>query len=224
MGFSSSVQEEARRAGLLTMARELAPSAWWYDQREVVPQAFEVYLTLESAANLLRLYQPGCVPDLMQTEDYARQTLHHRSPDTPAAQREATVQLRMLRQRILQRPTPATVWAVVDESAFDPGDATPEVLRAQIQHLTDLCKLSQISLQVLPHCPDDAAAGGPIRLLRFAGKDLPDVLCLDQPAGALYPTRSPNVWHYARIFAALSVSAEPPAASIAILRRILKRL
>ena len=59
---------------------------WWQKYREVVPDWFQVYVGLEEAAALIRIYEVQFVPGLLQTEDYARILIREDNPGVVAAE------------------------------------------------------------------------------------------------------------------------------------------
>lgn len=54
----------------LALAREANQPGWWYKYRDVLPEWFKAYVSLESEASVIRLYEPHYVPGLLQTHDY----------------------------------------------------------------------------------------------------------------------------------------------------------
>lgn len=69
------VIDEDEIEGFLSLAREANKPGWWHRFRDVLPEWFSAFVSLESEANLIRAYQPHYVPGLLQTEDYAAAVL-----------------------------------------------------------------------------------------------------------------------------------------------------
>jgi hypothetical protein len=99
---------DAREIGAFqALAREASTPGWWHNYGDVLPAWFRVVPGLEEAADLIRGYEPQFIPGLLQTEDYARALTAIGFPDAPAEENERRLALRMGRQRLLTRPSPA---------------------------------------------------------------------------------------------------------------------
>jgi transcriptional regulator with XRE-family HTH domain len=219
------VTDQAERATLLGLARQANVPAWWQPYADIVPHWFEEYLGLEQAAAVIRTYEVQFVPGLLQTPGYARAVIrlgHHHAPEAEVDRR---LELRMRRQEILHRPRPPHLWVVIDEAALRRPIGGVAVMFAQVQHLIDISELPQVTIQLMPfQSAGHAAAGGPITLLRMPEPELPDVVYLEQLTSALYPDRRDDIDYYRDIMNRLATQAEPPAATPAMLRRILREL
>lgn len=219
------VTDQAERATLLGLARQANTPGWWHAYSDVVPHWFEAYLGLEQAAGVIRTYEVQFVPGLLQTAAYARAVItlgHHHCTESELERR---VDLRMRRQDILRRPHPPHVWVVIDEAALRRPIGGAAVMFAQLQHLIDLSELPHVTIQLMPfNAAGHAAAGGPITLLRMPEPEIPDVVYLEQLTSALYPERRGDLDYYRDIMNRLATQAEHPAATPAVLRRILREL
>ena len=77
---------------------------------------------------------------------------------TPSAARLAN---RMERQRrVLMREDPPAAWFMVDEMALYRRVGSPEVMAAQMRHLSDVAALPTVTVQVLPAVAHPANASG----------------------------------------------------------------
>jgi len=70
------------------------------------PAHFATYLGLESAASEIRIYEVSLIPNLLQTEDYARTVISAGMVTSPQDDIERQVALRMARQPTLTRADP----------------------------------------------------------------------------------------------------------------------
>src|SRR6185312_975834 len=104
---------------------------------------------LEQASSVIRTYQPHTVPELLQSRDVARALIQLNHPNASADDIDRRVTLRLTRQQVLIQPAAPNLWAVIDESALWRSDRR-SAMRAQIQHLIEMTKLPNITLQVLP--------------------------------------------------------------------------
>jgi transcriptional regulator with XRE-family HTH domain len=212
--------DDAERQTLLSLAEQANTPGWWHAYNDVVPPWFEPYIGLEQAAGVIRSWEVQFVPGLLQTEDYAREVVRL-LPGATDAGVERRVELRMRRRRILTSPGAVKLWAVVDEAALRRLIGGAATMRAQLDHLIRMSGLPNVTLQVMPFSfGGHPAVGGPITILRLAGHALPDVVYLEQLVSALYPDKPAEILYYWDVMNRLSVEAEPPAATIARIRRI----
>jgi hypothetical protein len=67
----------------LQSVREANRRGWWHTYRDVMPDWFAAYLSLEQAALQIRAYENQFVHGLLQTEDDARALLGAGAPHAP---------------------------------------------------------------------------------------------------------------------------------------------
>ncbi|MEU2267661.1 helix-turn-helix transcriptional regulator [Streptomyces olindensis] len=217
------VTDEAERATLLALAEQANTPAWWRYYSDVVPTWMQSYLGAEQAASLIRCYQVQRVPGLLQTADYARAAIRLAHPDAGAEEIDRRLALRMTRQRILHRQPATQLWAVLDEAALRRPVGGIRVMRAQLRHLIEMCRLPQVTVQILPfHAGGHAAEGGPVTILRLPGGQLPDVVYLEKLTTALYPDRPAEIERYWDAMNRLVVEAESPDETPTVLHRLLQ--
>jgi hypothetical protein len=215
------VSGDADRDALLALAQQANVPGWWQPYAGVVPGWFEDYLGLEQAARVIRCYEVQFIPGLLQTEDYARAVIGLRYQDQGGIERR--VRLRMQRQQIFHRRSPPHLWAVIDEAALRRRCGTRTTMRAQLRQLIKAAAVPYVTVAVMPFSRGcHAAAGGPVTILRFAEARIPDVVYLEQLNSACYPDKEADVDLYQHVMNSLVVGAEPPSATPAILRRILR--
>jgi transcriptional regulator with XRE-family HTH domain len=217
------VTDEAERATLLVLAEEANSPAWWQHFNDVVPTWTRAYLGAEQAASLVRCFEVQRVPHLLQTPDYARASLRLAHSGADGAELDRRVKLRMTRQRILRRRPAAQLWAVIDEAALRRPVGGISTMRTQLRHLIEICRLPQVTVQVMPFLAGGhAAEAGPVTILRLPGGRLPDMVYLEQRATALYPDRPHEIERYWDVMNRLVVEAESPDETPTILHRILQ--
>jgi hypothetical protein len=217
------VTDEEQRNALRDLARSASARGWWHDYSDVLPAWFEAYVGLEEAATSIRAYEIQFVPGLLQTEDYARAVTllgHH---GAPAEEIDRRVRLRMARQALLTEPRPTHLWAVLDEAVLRRPAGRPGVMRRQLQHLLEAADRPNVTIQVVPfRAGAHAAAGGPFSILRFAERDLPDVVYLEQLTSALYLDKRETVDHYMAVMERLCLEAAPAASTASAINAILR--
>ncbi|MFC8660966.1 helix-turn-helix domain-containing protein [Streptomyces sp. NPDC057199] len=217
------VTDEAERATLLALARQANTPGWWQPYNDVVPAWMQAYLGAEQAASLIRCFQPQVVPDLLQIPDYARAAIRLNCPEASAEEIDRRVTLRMKRRRILHRQGAAQLWAVIDEAALRRPVGGTATMRAQLQHLIEICQLPQVTVQIVPFLAGGhAAAGGPVTIVRLPGGLLPDMVYLEQLASAVYPDKPSEIEYYWGVLNRVVVQADSPDATCTILHRILQ--
>ncbi|MGH3241941.1 MAG: helix-turn-helix domain-containing protein [Spirillospora sp.] len=216
------VVDEAERVILLALAKQANTPGWWQPYCDLIPDWAQGYYGLEQAADVVRSYEIQFVQGLLQTEDYARAVIrlgHTPVPDELARR----VELRMRRQRILCRPEPCKLWAIIDEAALRRPIGGTDVMRAQIQHLIDISERPNVTIQVLPfRVGGHAAAGGPFSVVRLPERDLLDVVYLEQLTNAQYLNKQAEVDYYRHIMNQLATTAMESAESRDLLHRIFK--
>jgi transcriptional regulator with XRE-family HTH domain len=219
------IADPDQRAATLELAKEANKQDWWHRYSDILPNWFEVYLSLEETASLIRTYEVQFVPGLLQTEDYARAVIRLGYPDARESELEHRVGLRMERQRCLLDPDPPTLWAVVDEAVLRRPLGGRKVMRAQLKRLIELAGLPNVTVQVLPFTAGGhAAAGGAFTILRFGEPALPDIVYLEQLNSAIYLDKPPEVDGYMRVMNRLCVEAAPTTSTHERLAEILKEI
>jgi len=217
-------EDDERVTALVALAEEANQPGWWHRYDDVMAKWFQTYIGLEEAASLIRTYELQFVPGLLQTEDYARAVVSVGAPQDTDEAIEARVRVRLERQRILERPDPPTLWAVIDEAALRRPMGGRRLMRAQIEHLLLLMKRPNITVQVVPFRQGGhAAETGAFTILRFEGDDLPDVVYLEQLVSALYLDKREQVDRYAQTMVRLTSESPTPDATMELLQRILEQ-
>ncbi|GAB1339362.1 helix-turn-helix transcriptional regulator [Streptomyces sp. E-15] len=193
----------------LQSVREANKRGWWHTYRDVMPDWFAAYLSLEQAAVQIRAYENQFVHGLLQTEEYARALLDTDSPRASAEATERRVALRMRRQELLARPAPPRLWVVMDETVLRWPVGGPEVMRAQIDRLIEVNRLPHVTVQLMPFAngPHPALRAGTFHLFRFRARELPDIAYLDGLVGAEYLDKADDVVAYREALDRLSAQA-----------------
>ncbi|MFJ8024681.1 helix-turn-helix domain-containing protein [Streptomyces sp. NPDC096311] len=210
----------------LKSVREANKRGWWHTYRDVLPDWFAAYLSLEQAALQIRAYEAEFVHGLLQTEAYARALLGAGNPHASAEATERRVALRMRRQELLSRPAPPRVWVVMDETVLRWPVGGPEVMRAQIDHLIAVNELPHVTLQIMPfrNGPHPAMRAGAFHLFRFRARELPDIVYLSGLVGAVYLDKDDDVVVYREALDRLGAQSAPARKTEELLGAIRKEL
>ena len=191
---------EQEQQTLTAIAHPHRERGWWQPYADVLPGPWLDLIT-EAAASKIQAYQPQQVPDLLQTQEYARAVAAADPTLSPGTQ-DLLLEGLLTRQQLILGERRPELGVVIGEAALHQVVGGTEVMRAQLAHFTAMTSTCpQITIQVLPFASGahPASASGPLSILRFA----------DSP--------SLGVVHL-RAFTLLSASALTPAATTQMLR------
>ncbi|MBM0236530.1 helix-turn-helix domain-containing protein [Micromonospora sp. ATA32] len=197
--------------GALTgLAGETRARGWWHSYGDTVPDWFELYVGLESAAGRLREHDDALVPGLLQTRGYASAVCQHRSGMTDD-ERERLVEVRLQRQALLRRrlPPPPRLDVMLSEAVLLRVVCGPATMAEQLRHLVELGRLPYVSIRVVPLTAGlhFGAVAGAFVLLDFPPGNRvepePSVVYSESLTGALYLDRKEELAAYGRIWASL---------------------
>jgi transcriptional regulator with XRE-family HTH domain len=209
------VLDEKSRREIVALGMRSREPEWWTQYNDILPNWFETYLGLESAAVTIRTFEAQFVPGLFQTEDYARAVTRLGHQTAPEPEVERRVRLRLARQDLLSRTRPPRIWAVMDEAVLRRPVGGAAVMHSQLLRLAEAAQLPGVRLQVIPFVRGGhAAASGSFSILRFEERDLPDVVYIEQLTSAVYLDQRADVEHYLEVAEQLSGEALTPADSL----------
>jgi hypothetical protein len=215
---------DEERSALMTLARQANAPERWQQFGDVVPPWFLSYLGLEEAASVIRTYESHFVPGLLQTQDYARAVIEQGHANAPVAEIAKRIGLRQDRQKVLARPDPPHLWAVLDESVLCRRIGGRDVMQAQLQALIEASARPNVRLQIVPLRSGAAAAGCPFTILRFAEPELPDVVYVEHLTSAVYLDKPGDVDQYLATMERTCLEAVPPHHAAVLLRRALDEI
>ncbi|RAJ68709.1 helix-turn-helix protein [Streptomyces sp. Amel2xB2] len=219
------VTDRAEVDQFLTLARQANQPGWWHSYRDVLPEWFSAFVSLESESHVIRAYEPHYVPGLLQTEAYARAVLRAGMPHVPEEELRRQVALRRERQAVLERDEPPMLWVVMDETVLRRGIGGPEVMREQIDALIEAGRRPKVRLQVMPFSVGPhSAMYGPFHLFRFPIDELPDVACAESLVGAVYFDQREDVTTFLEALDRMCAQAAPVSRTEAILSAMRKEI
>jgi transcriptional regulator with XRE-family HTH domain len=207
--------DEVQREALFEMARQAKQRGWWQAYGDVLPSEYANLIGLESEATEIRTWQPELVHGLLQTEDYARAVIRIGRPRDAAQEVDRRVEVRMMRQQILDRPGPPRLRVVLDEGAVRRMVGGPEVMRAQLRTLAAVRGREHVMVQVLPFAAGEhpAMASGPFVLLEFGQPGDRGVVTAENLTSSLSLDDPDDVREYSRAFDFLAAAALGPRES-----------
>jgi transcriptional regulator with XRE-family HTH domain len=205
------VTSEQQRDKVINLAQRSRAPEWWAKYHDILPDWFESYLGLESAASSIRSFESQFVPGLFQTEDYARAVTRLGHQTALAGEIERRVGLRLTRQELLARAQPPRIWAIIDEAVLRRPVGGADVMRTQLRRLVEAARMPRVTMQVVPFARGGhAAASGSFSILRFEERDLPDVVYIEQLTSAVYLDQRQDIEHYLEVVDQLSGEALTP--------------
>jgi transcriptional regulator with XRE-family HTH domain len=215
----------AQRESLVQLARDSRQKGWWHAYSDTMQPQFVTYVGLESAAAEIRIYEVSLIPELLQTEDYARAVIRSGMMNSPAEDVERRVALRMARQPAITRDDPPKVWAVLDEAALRRRVGGAGLMRLQLEHLLAQGTLPNVAVQVIPFGGGaHPAMGRPFIILVFPERVDTDVVYLEDLTSALYLEDVADVDRYNVFFNHLRASALSFDDSSALVASVLKEM
>lgn len=189
----------------LALAREANQPGWWYKYRDVLPEWFSAYVSLESEASVIRLYEPHYVPGLLQTHDYATALMRVGFPNESEDDVARRVALRVKRQDLLAKSEAPAVWAILDETVLRRPVGGPAVMRAQFDRLNEVLDMPKVRIQIMRFgVGAHPGAFGPFHHFRFGFSELPDIVYTESLVGAVYVDRPDDVVSYLEVLDRMS--------------------
>jgi transcriptional regulator with XRE-family HTH domain len=215
------VTDRAYREELLEMGRRATERGWWQSYTGVVPSAYANLIGLEAEAATIRTYEPELVPGLLQTPEYARSVIRAGRPTDTTEEIDRRVEVRLERQEVLTRidPPPPKVNVVLNEGVLVRRVGTPEVMRAQIEHLMRERDRANIVIQILPFSAGEhPAMVGPFAMLTFLDPADQGVVNVENVMGALALEKAEELRAYEDVWGAIQARAASPEDSRAVMR------
>lgn len=207
---------------LTSLAEVPDESTWWGAWSDVVPDWMGTIVGLEWLAIKEFVFEPIVIPGLMQTEHYARE-LSRSGRRVRADHSERLVELRMERAQRLTADNPLHLHAAVNEQALRLRVGTPEIMRAQYEHLIKLAERPNVTLQiVVPERGPHAAVTGQFVVLDF-DKARP-IAYAEVQDGAMYVQHPGEVDTYRESSRSLEEVGLPPEQSISFVADLIKTL
>ena len=174
---------------------------------------------IEATAQTVRNFQPGIVPGLLQTAEYARRvlTLADLNGDGDA---QAAAVVRLERQQVLYQPGRQFEFLMTEAALrWRPGPLP--VLSAQLAHIATTATLESVSLGVIPASAEmHAITRCGFILYEDRGEDEVPVVFVETPHAALAASEPADVEIYRGELARFRRSAVYGSDAIAIIREM----
>jgi transcriptional regulator with XRE-family HTH domain len=213
----------AERAELLDLQAESRKRGWW--QKVSLFDSYRTFIGMEQAAEVINEYGNSVVPGLLQTRDYARAAAAGGVFDATPQQIEDAADLRIRRQRILDREVPPVLSVVIDEAVLARTTGGAGVMRAQLAHLEEMSERPRVAVRVV------AFEGGVYLgstknhfIVLEMGEGLPDILYLEGVTGPEDTKDKATLREYRRAWDQLRAIALDTYASRALIQQYRSRL
>jgi transcriptional regulator with XRE-family HTH domain len=211
---------DREQAALAAIAGRGGRQAWWHPFAGRFSEADLDFVIMESAASQVMIYEAQLVPDLLQTEEYARAIAAAEPGFSSQDQREEAVAAKAARQQAVLAGT-RRLEIVLGEGALHQAVGGPGVLAGQISHLVRLSEERPgLTLQILPFSAGAHAAAGSGSLVILSFPDAPSlgVVYLEALSGGVYLSSQADVSRYIDAFALLRAAALTAGDSVRLLR------
>ncbi|MDT0269054.1 helix-turn-helix transcriptional regulator [Streptomyces sp. DSM 44915] len=216
------VREKEQREYLLYLAKLASSSSkrgknLFEEYRIAVKGRFGDYLQLEEMATKSETFA-HFVPGLLQTEEYARAIVQGSREWQTDREIDSFVRLRLERAKALTRENPLHLWVVLDEAGLFRQVGSPEIMRAQLDHLTRVAsEYPHVTIQILPFAKGaHSGLEGAFQLLHFAAG--PPVVVVEPLTTTLFLEEDRDIGRYETTMNHLRTEALDAAASLQLIR------
>ncbi|MFD7905518.1 helix-turn-helix domain-containing protein [Kitasatospora sp. NPDC057904] len=224
-GRKSTSRDFVRAADQALGTGQTLELMWVGMRRKGFLEGFPEHAAQEARASEIRIFEPNLIPGLFQTKAYAsaRESASVQRGSSTQDQAEERMRFLVARQRLLKRPEPPIVHAVIDESGLRRPVGGVATMRAQLDHLAEIASKPYVIFQVAPfslaeHAPFRAF----VTLLTFADRS---VVGYTESADQGYVVREDGtVRTWERAYDRLQVEALTRTATLDLIHKARKEL
>ncbi|WNV89031.1 helix-turn-helix transcriptional regulator [Umezawaea sp. Da 62-37] len=210
---------------LIAIAREANQPGWWVPFGDTVPEWFKNFLGLEVDADAIRTYELELVPGVLQTPAYTEAITRKTWPTHSDDEVARAVEFRRARQEHLEDRNVPRLHFVLNEAVLCRPVGGPKVWREQIEHLAEVARRPNATVQVLPFATGEhPVMGSAFTLLHFDDESSLDTVYLENDRGGHHLKSAAEIKRYASVFAELVESAASPENSLEMLVRVIEHL
>ncbi|MFD4372634.1 Scr1 family TA system antitoxin-like transcriptional regulator [Streptomyces sp. NPDC058486] len=187
------------------------------------PDWFRSYAAAEAEAAALHYYAPQAVPGILQTHAYAEAVFRHRRPLHDEERIAKLLADRLDRQVIFEKQPPPTMSFVIEESVLHRPMGGRDAFREQIQRISEVARLRNVHLQIMPLDREEhPALGGQFTLLTLKGRR--EVAYTESYQHARLITDPDEVRMYSERYGIMRAQALTPLESLEHLEKLLGEL
>jgi hypothetical protein len=207
---------------MLELAREGRKSGWWHRHAGIILSPAEMdFISLEADARTIRTYEIIAIPGLMQTKSYARALMDSNEPKTP----DESVQIRMTRQQILDKPDPPRISVIITEATLRQQVGGRDVMREQLDRLLEETARGHVDLRVIPFAAGaHAGFSGAFTIVEVGHRGKLTVVVVETPERMTYLEQDEDVRRISGRFDRLRDSALSRSDSRTLIDRIRSEL
>jgi transcriptional regulator with XRE-family HTH domain len=215
---------DAHREDLLALTRTTYKKSWLESETDNLPSRFTAYVSTENEAETLWSWEPHIVPGLLQTESYARsifdawQSVVTVSP----AEIQRRVDIRLERQKLLDRDPPLYLFAVLEESVLARRIGDAGVMREQLDRLLEYAQRDTIDVRVLPMNAFHPIGTGSFTYMQFPSVEevsFNDVVVLEHVTSNYYVEGEDETYQYRLAFERVVEESLDDSNSTALIRK-----
>lgn len=183
------------------------------------------FISIEADACLVRTFQSGYIPGLLQTRAYMTQVFTSARRPLEGVDLENAVTVRMRRQRRLFEEPILQLHAIIDESVLRRPVGLPNEHREQLQHLIEQAELPNVTIQIVPlSIGAYPGQSGNLTIASFPDKGDADVSYVEHLLGSVHIERGPQADAASLIFNDIADRALDPQDSISLIERVIAEL
>lgn len=116
----------------------------------IVPDYSRRVISREPEAERIQVFNSSAVPALLQTPEYTRAMFRASQLGRSEERINELIDVRVKRQRILDRGGPPYYWGIMDESALRRPIGDSRCMAGQMEHLLQLAARPHVTVQILP--------------------------------------------------------------------------
>jgi transcriptional regulator with XRE-family HTH domain len=182
------VADLTQRADMLRLAKDVTQRGWWDNYEPYINRNFTDFLWLEDNAHTVNVFALTALPGLLQTREHMTALMAHGPESTDDLQMQRTIEARLMRHQVFDGGTDKLFKFLIHEPVLFQQVGGPATLLGQYEHLLEAIEFPQVELRILPkECWMHIAAGINTPFTHFQlPPPLPQVLCLDSPAGSKF--------------------------------------
>ncbi|MFJ6083633.1 helix-turn-helix domain-containing protein [Streptomyces sp. NPDC092369] len=144
------VADPELREVLVSLLPKSRRPGWWHEYGNALRTDSLDIISLEAECEQILQYCNVALPELLQTDEYARALIGGLDPHLPDEQVQFFVHLRIRRQHILHRADPPRFVAVLDEALLRRPVGGPGTMARQLRGLVEMSRRPRTTIQVVP--------------------------------------------------------------------------
>jgi transcriptional regulator with XRE-family HTH domain len=216
-----NIADPRRTRELVSLARAARQQSWWSSYRETVPPTFFTYIEYEASASAIRQYEPILIPGLLQTRKYAHAVISRYHRRFTSGEVEASVDLRMKRQQLLEQSTPPSMYIILDEAAIHRLVGEKSLRDEQLERLISLMSRPNVTIEIIPFSAGlHSGMAENFTILEFDNESDNDVLYFESASDSLFSRDdAEEISVYRELFEGLRRASLGPAGSLGFLKK-----